>query len=137
MLTVGMHDTMHQFLDKDMDEYWGMVSNDKFLKDSLIRAILSTMFLVLGWSIIGIVAKSALFSSTDVLSEISEFNIFGRKKKRRRRQTRNREFVSSSINPFSHIERNFPSLTLKNPGFNEYLIKRSYKNLLRTQEPIS
>ena len=86
MLTIGMHDTMHQFVDKDMGEYWNMVSNDKFLKDSLIRGILSTMFLVLGWTFIGLIAKTAIFSYTNIAEMLGlDFLLERQKKKRRKR----------------------------------------------------
>ena len=132
MLTIGMHDTMHQFIDKDMDEMWNMVSNDKFLKDSLIRGILSTMFLVLGWSIIGLVAKSAIFSSTNPL-EIFESTIFGgERRKRRKRQVKDRNVigVSNSFN-LHHIERTFPSLTNNHSGLNDYIISNAVLRTLK------
>ena len=132
MLTIGMHDTMHQFIDKDMDEMWNMVSNDKFLKDSLIRGILSTMFLVLGWSIIGLVAKSAIFSSTNPL-EIFESTIFGgERRKRRKRQVKDRNVigVSNSFNSH-HIERTFPSLTNNHSGLNDYIISNAVLRTLK------
>lgn len=135
MLTVGMHDTMHQFLDKDMDEMWNMVSNDKFLKDSLIRGILSTMFLVLGWSIIGLVAKSAIFSSTNPL-EIFESTFFGGdRRKRRKRQVKYKNIIglSNSLN-LHHIERTFPSLTKNYSGLNDYIISNA---VLRTSKRTS
>lgn len=132
MLTIGMHDTMHQFIDSDMDEMWNMVSNDKFLKDSLIRGILSTMFLVLGWSMIGLVAKSAIFSSTNPL-EIFESSIFGGdRRKRRKRQVKDRNVigVSNSFN-LHHIERTFPSLTKNYPGLNDYIISNAVLRTLK------
>ena len=132
MLTIGMHDTMHQFIDKDMDEMWNMVSNDKFLKDSLIRGILSTMFLVLGWSMIGLVAKSAIFSSTNPL-EIFESTIFGgERRKRRKRQVKDRNVigVSNSFNSH-HIERTFPSLTNNHSGLNDYIISNAVLRTLK------
>ena len=132
MLTIGMHDTMHQFLDKDMNEYWNMVSNDKFLKDSLIRAIISTMFLVLGWSIIGLIAKSAIFSFTSI-KQILGTDLSTRKKKRRRRRAKDNrlEGFSNSSNQFSHIQKTFPMITTEHINFNEYIITRKFENMLQ------
>ena len=135
MLTVGMHETMHQFVDKDMDEYWSMVSNDKFLKDSLIRGILSTMFLVLGWSIIGLIAKSTIFSFTN-FTQLFGTDLSSRKKKRRRRHAKDNELrdfaTNNSINQLSFIERTIPLIITDHTGLNEYLIKRSLENVLQT-----
>ena len=137
MLTIGMHDTMHQFLDKDMDEMWSMVSNDKFLKDSLIRGILSTMFLVLGWSIIGLVAKSTIFSFTN-LGQMFGFDLSTREKKRRRREARKNKLrvFPNSINQFSHVQKIFPSITDQS-SLNEYLIQRSLENVFQKLEDAS
>ena len=134
MLTIGMHDTMHQFVDKDMGEYWDMVSNDKFLKDSLIRGILSTMFLVLGWTFIGLIAKTAIFSYTNIAEMLGlDFLLERQKKKRRKRnvyQKSSNHSNKSTINPFSHIERNIPLISNDNPSsLNDFLIVRSFKKL--------
>ena len=85
VMTIGMHDTMHQFMDKERGEYWNMVSNDAFLKDSLIRGILSSMFLELGWLIVGLIAKSAIFSLASSSPSILGFKLFGDDVRRRRR----------------------------------------------------
>ena len=141
MLTIGMHDTMHQFVDKDMGQYWDMVSNDKFLKDSLIRGILSTMFLVLGWTMIGLIAKTAIFSYTNIAEMLGLDFLNERQKKRRKRQIHQK--VSSysaknSANPFSHIERNIPLLLNTNPSsLNDYLVRRSFKKMSNLGNPKS
>ena len=136
-----MHDTMHQFVDKDMGQYWDMVSNDKFLKDSLIRGILSTMFLVLGWTMIGLVAKTAIFSYTNIAEMLGLDFLNERKKKRRKRQINQRMFsysTKNSVNPFSHIERNIPLLSNSNPSsFNDYLVRRSFKKMAYLYNPKS
>ena len=134
MLTVGMHDTMHQFMDKDMNEYWEMVSNDTFLKESLIRGILSTMFLVLGWTTIGLVAKTAIFSFTNV-GELFGIDLSSSQNSRRRRHAQHKTIqnVIFDANPFDHIERSFPSLTTHNPSLNDYLIQRSFKTIQKHQ----
>ena len=131
MLTIGMHDTMHQFVDKDMGEYWNMVSNDKFLKDSLIRGILSTMFLVLGWTFIGLIAKTAIFSYTNIAQILGlDFLLERQKKRRRKRRSDSKPPIYSSksiINPFSHIERSIPLISNTNPSsLNDFLIGRSF-----------
>ena len=128
MLTVGMHDTMHQFMDKDMNEYWEMVSNDTFLKESLIRGILSTMFLVLGWPMIGLFAKTTIFSFTN-FSELIGLDFSRSQTNRKRRQAQHETFQNLiyQTNQFGHIERSFPSLTSHNPVLNDYLIQNSFK----------
>ena len=122
-----MHDTMHQFVDKDMDEYWEMVSNDTFLKESLIRGILSTMFLVLGWTMIGLVAKTTIFSFTN-FSQMLGIDFSSRNNSRIRRQAQRKKVqnLTSQINRFGHVERSFPSLTAKNLVLNDYIIQRSF-----------
>ena len=136
-----MHDTMHQFVDKDMGQYWDMVSNDKFLKDSLIRGILSTMFLVLGWTMIGLIAKTAIFSYTNIAEMLGLDFLNERKKKRRKRQIHQKVLSYStkhSINPFSHIERNIPLLLNTNPSsLNDYLVRRSFKKMANLYNPKS
>ena len=142
MLTIGMHDTMHQFVDKDMGEYWSMVSNDKFLKDSLIRGILSTMFLVLGWTFIGLIAKTAIFSYTNIAQLLGlDFLLERQTKKRRKRHVDQKSSSYSTknrVNPFSHIERNIPLLSNNNPSsLNDFLIVRSFKKMPNFRNPKS
>ena len=142
MLTIGMHDTMHQFVDKDMGEYWSMVSNDKFLKDSLIRGILSTMFLVLGWTFIGLIAKTAIFSYTNIAQLLGlDFLLERQTKKRRKRQVDQKVSSYSTknrVNQFSHIERNIPLLSNNNPSsLNDFLIVRSFKKMPNFRNPKS
>jgi len=134
MLTVGMHETMHQFMDKDMNEYWEMVSNDTFLKESLIRGILSTMFLVLGWTMIGLFAKTTIFSFTNI-SQLIGLDFSRSQNNRKRRQAQHETFQNliSQTNQFGHIERIFPSLTEDNPVINDYLIQRSF-NPIKTHK---
>ena len=126
-----MHDTMHQFVDKDMGQYWDMVSNDKFLKDSLIRGILSTMFLVLGWTMIGLIAKTAIFSYTNIAEMLGLDFLNERKKKRRKRHQKVLSYsTKNSVNPFSHIERNIPLLLNTNSSsLNDHLVRRSFKKM--------
>ena len=137
MLTIGMHDTMHQFMDKDMNEYWEMVSNDTFLKESLIRGILSTMFLVLGWTSIGLIAKTAIFSFTNISQLFGlDFSRSQNNRKRRETQPTKNQSLIFETNQLSHIERSFPSLSADNPALNDYLIERSLKTIQKHQQAI-
>ena len=81
---------------------------------------------------IGLVAKSAIFSSTNPL-EIFESSIFGGdRRKRRKRQVKDRNVigVSNSFN-LHHIERTFPSLTKNYPGLNDYIISNAVLRTLK------
>ena len=126
-----MHDTMHQFMDKDKKEYWDMVSNDRFLLESIMRGIFSSIFLVFGWTLIGLIAKTTIFSSTTI-KDILDSGFFGSRVKRKRRFAHETGFRDFLINTdkFSHVQNAFPMLNSEESSVNEQLIEKSFENII-------
>jgi hypothetical protein len=65
VLTIGLTDTMHYFSTTTRTEATGMVTSEKFIRQTLVRTFANGFFLLIGWTMVAIVVKKKLFLIAD------------------------------------------------------------------------
>lgn len=83
VLTIGFTETMHKFEQTDRTKAQSIVTGEKFIQGTLIRAFINGLFLLVGWGLVAVYFKKKLV----FLGQVA-----GKKKRRRRRQTFNTDY---------------------------------------------
>lgn len=78
LLTLGMHTTMQKYMAKKPSDVMKFLTGDDFLREIIGRGILTAVFQLLGWIIIGKFAGSKILVGPDM----------GKKRKKRQTQSR-------------------------------------------------
>ena len=85
VFTIGLADTFKYFGNTNTSDAYGMVTSEKFLKGAITRTFFNSLFLIVGWGIVALIAKKKL----TFLSENG-------KRKRRRRSLQPGELIFES-----------------------------------------
>ncbi len=103
ILTIGVFDTMHYFEEVDRNKAYNILTAEKFIQATLIRAFANGVFLIVGWSLVAVLAKKKLAIFNSLLQ--------GRKRRKRRRRSFSNQF-QAEFSPFL-IEADFNRLLEK------------------------
>ena len=86
VFTIGLANTVKYFGNTDTSDAYGIVTSEKFLKGAIIRTFFNSLFLIIGWGFVALLAKKKLhFLSQN-----------GKKKRRRRRSFQSGELLNES-----------------------------------------